>query len=104
MTAISNMGLSPVPEIAKKVRPHGRVFPIGPPRGFSDDAVGTVEAMFTVELIDGRHVPCYRDYWRPTKEQLEILNKGGFIELAQYSPEMIMHGLQVWGDPDNADR
>lgn len=98
MGKVSNMTPTSVPQIVKDAKPWGRVLPIGPPRDFSGDEVGTVEAVYTQETVDGRQVPCFRDYWRPTPEQLEILNSGGFLELAQYTSQMVMHGIQVWED------
>jgi len=94
----SNMTPTPVPKIAKQARPWARVFPVGPPIGISDNACGTVEAMHDVENVDGVQCPVYRDYWKPSEEQLKMLNEGGFIELAQYAPQMIMHAMTVWED------
>jgi hypothetical protein len=38
----------------------------------------------------------FSDYFRPTREQLAVLNAGGFIELCQFGPAMVMHSLNVW--------
>lgn len=84
----------PVPERAKVARPQLWVQPVGPPRGMSDEEVGTVEAL--VGSMDG--MPVYADYWRPTQEQLDMLNAGGFIELIQYTRQMAMHSMTVWAD------
>ncbi len=82
----------PVPAQVRVARPQLCVRPIGPPRGMSDEEVGTVEAL--VGSMDG--MPVYADYWRPTKAQLDMLNAGGFIELIQYTPQMNMHSMTVW--------
>lgn len=88
----SNMTPIPVPNNAERARPWAHKRNIGPPRGLTDDECGTVEALVGEETYG----TVFRDYWRPTPEQLEALNRGGFIELAQYTPQMMMHSLTVW--------
>jgi hypothetical protein len=92
MDANSPMTPTSVPPEARAGRPDMRVLPVGPPPGVSDDDCGTVEAL--VGSIGG--LTAYADYWRPTAEQLATLNAGGFLELVQYSPRMVMHSLSVW--------
>lgn len=70
---------------------------VGPPRGVSDEDCGTVESL--VGYIDGMSAYC--DYWRPTSGELERLNKGAFIELVQYTPQMAMHSMSIWPVPEN---
>lgn len=83
---------APIPPEAVRARPTLNARHVGPPRGVSDDDCGTVEAL--VGHLNG--YPAWCDYWRPTPEQLATLNAGGFIELVQYSPRMVMHSLSVW--------
>lgn len=93
----------PIPPEAAASRPTLHAVRIGPPPGVSDAECGTVEA-----LAGGspEGYPMFADYWRPTPEQLAALNAGGFIELVQYSPRMIMHSMTVWDVPavDDAER
>jgi hypothetical protein len=93
----SNMDPIPVPAKAAAARPWAHKRPIGPPRGVSDDDCGTVEAL----VEEAQFGIVYRDYWKPTEEQLKTLNEGGFIELAQYTPQMMMHSMTVWEGPAN---
>lgn len=64
---------------------------VGPPRGVSSDDCGSVESMVG---HDGGY-PTYADFWRPTDEQLAMLQAGGFIELRQYTRQMVMHSMTV---------
>lgn len=89
-----NMEPIPVPAIAEAARPWAHKRAVGPPIGLSDEDCGTVEALVGEEQFG----TVYRDYWRPTADQLQILNEGGFIELAQYTPQMMMHAMTVWED------
>lgn len=92
----SNMEPVAIPDQIVIDNPTFKALHIGPPKGMTDEECGTVEAF--VGFVDG--LPCIADYWRPTPEQLEILNAGGFLELRQYSPQMIMHSLTVYADRD----
>lgn len=85
----------PIPPEAAATRPHLRALRVGPPRGVSDTDCGTVEALTGHQ--DG--YPVYADYWRPTPDQLQALAAGGFIELIQYAPRMVMHSMTVWDVP-----
>jgi hypothetical protein len=82
----------PIPPEAAASRPHLKAISVGPPPGVSDADCGTVESLAGIQ--DG--YPMYADYWRPTPEQLEALAAGGFIELIQYAPRMVMHSMTVW--------
>lgn len=88
----SSMTPIPIPPEAAATRPHLKALSIGPPPGVSDAECGTVESL--VGMQDG--YPVYADYWRPDPDQLEALAAGGFIELIQYAPRMVMHSLTVW--------
>lgn len=71
---------------------------VGPPLGVSDEDCATVESL--VGYIDGMSTYC--DYWRPTPVELEQLNKGAFIELVQYTPQMAMHSMAIWPVPETS--
>ncbi|GAA3510168.1 hypothetical protein GCM10022234_00470 [Aeromicrobium panaciterrae] len=92
----SNMTPGPIPDQIVQDNPDWRALHIGPPPGVSDEDCGTVEAFYG--LVDG--MPCLADFWRPTPEQLAILNAGGFLELRQYTGRMVMHSLIVHADRD----
>lgn len=82
----------PIPPEAAASRPHLRAISMGPPPGVSHEECGTVESLAGVQ---GGY-PVYADYWRPDDDQLAALNAGGFIELIQYVPRMVMHSMTVW--------
>lgn len=86
----------PIPPEAAATRATLRALRIGPPRGLSDADCGTVESLAGTSP---EGYPMYANYWRPTPEQLEALQAGGFIELVQYSPRMAMHSMTVWDAP-----
>lgn len=91
MTTMS-MTPIPVPPEAAASRPYLKAIRIGPPPGVSGADCGTVESLAGVE----NGLPMYADYWRPDPSQLEALVAGGFIELIQYAPRMVMHSMTVW--------
>jgi len=99
---MTNMCMTPIPipPEAAAARPDCRALRIGPPPGISDQECGTVEAL--VGSSDG--FPMYANYWRPTPEQLQALAAGGFIELIQYAPRMVMHSMTVWDVPTTEER
>lgn len=90
-----NMMPIPIPPEAAASRPTFRALRIGPPRGVSEADCSTVESLVGYQ---GGY-PAYADYWRPTPDQLQALQAGGFIELIQYAPRMIMHSMTVWDVP-----
>jgi hypothetical protein len=95
---MSNMNPVGIPPQAVRNNPGFKAIHVGPPRGMSDDEVGTVEALVGV----AHGLPVWADYWQPTPEQLAMLNAGGHIELRQYSNQMVMHSMTILppeGDP-----
>lgn len=91
-----NMTPIPIPPEAAATRPDCRALRIGPPPGVSDADCGTLESLVG-KSPEG--YPMYAGYWRPDAEQLEALAAGGFIELIQYAPRMVMHSMTVWSIP-----
>jgi hypothetical protein len=83
----------PVPPEAAATRPALRALSIGPPPGVSSDECGTLECLVG---FHEQGYPMYAGYWRPTTEQLAALQAGGFIELVQYAPRLVMHSMTVW--------
>lgn len=99
-----NMTPIPIPPEAAAARPAHRAVRIGPPPGVTNEECGTVEALVGPSP---EGYPMFVNYWRPTPAQLDALAAGGFIELAQYAPRMVMHSLTVWdvpAAPTEADR
>lgn len=90
----------PIPPEAAASRPTLRALRIGPPPGVSDADCGTVESLTG---ISPEGYPMYAGYWRPTPDQLQALGNGGFIELIQYAPRMVMHSMTVWDVPARDD-
>lgn len=97
--AFSPMDPCGVPPIVKRARPWLKAMHIGPPPGISDEECGTVESLYG----DISGYSAYTDYWKPTPEQLEMLNKGGVIEFVQYTQQMVMHSVGVWLDEETSD-
>ena len=89
----SPMDPIPVPPEAFASRPGFRVLNIGPPAGMTEEKCASVEAFVGYSEAGGLMIA---DYWRPTPEQLAVLNEGGFVELIQYAPAMVMHSMTVW--------
>lgn len=88
-----------IPPAAVRLNPGLRAVHVGPPPGISDDDCGTPEVLVG-ESPDG--YPVFADYWRPTPAQMNTLIEGGFIELRQYAPRMIMHSMTVYGPEDGS--
>lgn len=84
---------SNVPDLAKQVRPDARVFPVGPPRGVSDDDCGTIEA----QVEHGEFGPLWRTYWQPSDHELAQLRDGGRVELSLYASQLVMQYVGVLG-------
>lgn len=91
-TANSPMTPTAVPAVVREHRPDLTTINVGPPPGVSDEDCGTVESL--VGQVGG--YAAYTSHWKPTVEQLELLNAGGSIELVQYVPRMVMHSMSVW--------
>lgn len=91
-TTSSNMTPIGIPPSAARANPNLRAKHVGPPPGIGDDECGTPEVLVGVSP---EGYPVYADYWRPTVEQLALLNGGGYIELRQYAQQMAMHSLTI---------
>ena len=105
MTEFSSMDPIPVPDRMKELYPEFEVATIGPPSGMSDQEVGSPECLVGYTDFDlGRRLPTFSDFWRPTAEQLELLNAGGVLELRLYVPQLVMHSLSVHALPAEPDQ
>lgn len=90
-----NSPMEPVdpPTLVRKLRPDTSQQRIGAPPGVSEEDCGAVTAL--VGLFDPG-IPGVADYFKPTREQLELLNAGGVIEFVQFTHRMAMHAVNVW--------
>lgn len=91
--------LPEIPESAKKQYPNHKEQRIGPPENIAEEDCG-----YSMSLLghvpggafDG--APIIRTFFQPTPDELEILNRGGYVELYFISPAMPPHNLLVWSD------
>jgi hypothetical protein len=88
-----------IPPEAVRLNPTAKAVHIGPPPGISDAECGTPEVL--VGLTEEGYTTL-SDFWRPTPAQLATLRDGGFIELRQYSSQMVMHSLTVYRSDEPA--
>lgn len=86
----------PVPEFAQREHPEHQVVDMGPPPGVGDDDCGHAE------MLLGRKpaMPGFagRDqlaYFKPTPVELEVLNRGGCLELNQLGTVVQPFALNV---------
>lgn len=88
----------PVPDLPLTHRQPCRLAHVGPPPGRE-------EQIAAVEMVHGR--TSMGDIWcayvKPTPEQLEVLNAGGYIEMVQWTPQVVPFGLAVWRGDDARD-
>lgn len=73
-----------VPEFARREHPDHVVVSMGPPPGVADEDCGAAQMLLGRQPV----MPGFggRDqlaYFRPTPEELEVLNRGGYLELNQ---------------------
>lgn len=85
-----------VPDLARRARPLTMTVSMGPPQGVSDDDCGTAEMLVSHEVLPGIGRAHYA-YFRPTQEELQTLQDGGFLELALYGSGVQPFGLLVQG-------
>lgn len=86
------------PETAKTARPDCQLVRMGPPRGVSDEEVGTAEMLISGvdESIPGYPAKRQYAYYRPNTAELEHLRAGGFIEFCQYGTVVQPFSASVW--------
>lgn len=72
-----------VPAEAKAAHPEGAVVDMAPPPGVSHAHCGTAQMLTRCLATEGFTAPTHYAYFRPTAEDLAVLNAGGFLELAQ---------------------
>lgn len=76
------MEAADIPEYAQQVYPNSRIIIMGPPNGLTEEHCYSIPVLLKSvegEVFDG--APEFHSYWQPSKEELEILNKGGKVEL-----------------------
>jgi hypothetical protein len=89
----------PIPEEALLGRPDCQAVAMGPPRGVSEDEVGTAAMLISEvsEEIPGYPARRQYAYFRPSEDELEVLRNGGFIEFCQYGQVVQPFSATVWG-------
>lgn len=94
-----------VPASAQASRPDCQLVRMGPPRGVSDDEVGTAEMLISPVGNDIPGYPARRQYayYQPTDAELEQLRNGGFIEFCQYGTVVQPFSATVWAGSDSPD-
>jgi hypothetical protein len=88
--------VSPVPDVAKSLYPDGQEVYVQPPDGVPENEVGVSPSLVTIHsggMMDG--CPMFHEFFRPTAEELEILNNGGMIELILMCTAMPPHAMGV---------
>ena len=89
----------PVPDEAKAGRPHCRVIDMGRPAGVPEAECGSAEMLIQVEgdlPLTGFGGRAQYAYFRPTPDELEQLNAGGFLEMCQIGTVVQPFSLTVW--------
>lgn len=87
----------PVPPEARIDRPDCSHARMGPPPGVSDDDCGTVEMLLEpVTTLHPGGIPRGQyAYFQPSAEELEQLQAGGYIEVAQYGLSVQPFGARI---------
>ncbi len=80
-----------VPDLPAVTRVPCRIVRVGPPPGQEQHVEATEMLHSRTPLGD-----IWCSYVKPTAEQLEVLNDGGYIELVQWTPQVVPFALAVW--------
>jgi len=86
----------PVPTKAQEKYPDAMVRDIGPPKGISADDCGTA-AVLIDQQIDGpwKGLFTFHMYFQPTKQQIEQLQNGAYIEVAMTGNGLMPHYVTI---------
>lgn len=92
----------PVPEVVKAARPNCRLVDMGRPAGVPESECGSAEMLIQAS----GHLPLsgfggreQYAYFRPTPDELALLNAGGFLEMCQIGTVVQPFSLEVWAPP-----
>lgn len=89
----------PVPAKAKRMRPEHQLVTMGRPAGVPAEECGDAEMLLSARSpltnFGGRDQFAY---FKPTQEELDLLNAGGYLELNQVGTIVQPFSLQVWAD------
>lgn len=98
------MNPTEIPAEARLARPDCTPVSMGPPPGVPDDQCGTAEMLVSGvdEQMTGFHARRFYAYYRPSLSELERLNAGGFIEVAQYGNVVQPFGCAIWAPVEGA--
>lgn len=89
----------PVPEIVKAARPWCRVVDMGRPAGVPEAECGSAEMLIQASgsrPLTGFSGRSQYAYFKPTPDELELLNAGGFLEMCQIGTVVQPFSLAVW--------
>lgn len=86
-----------VPDEAKQRHAPCRLVRMGPPKGVSDEDCGTAEMLRTDEYEPTFGAPAHHAYYKPTPDELAVLNAGGYLELTQIGATVQPFALNVVG-------
>lgn len=86
----------PVPDEAKTARSDCRLVDMGRPRGVPEEECGSAEMLIGGRPLTGFPGRAQYAYFRPSAEELEQLNAGGFLEMLQIGTVVQPFGLAVW--------
>ena len=94
-----------IPQAAIDGRSDCHVVSMGPPSGVSGNDVGTAEMLISPREMSIPGFPSKRQYayFRPSKEEIEILQRGGFIEFCQYGNVVQPFSAEIWGAPEDSE-
>lgn len=96
------MNPTPIPANAlASAFPTHQAVRMGPPAGVSDDDCGTVEML----IGQNPSMPGFAGhdqiaYFKPTEDELAILNAGGYLVMNQLGTVVQPFSLGVWPAPD----
>lgn len=88
-----------IPTTARTGRPDCEPVRMGPPKGVSEESVGTARMLMSepdADTIPGYTTRRFYAYFRPSDDELAMLNDGGFIEVAQYGLGVQPFGAAIW--------
>lgn len=93
----------PVPKTVIDTRPECRLVDMGKPAGVADEDCGSAQMLVSPNpAMPGYDGHSQYAYFKPTKQELEQLNDGGFLEMNQIGAVVQPFALNVWPGPSDA--
>lgn len=85
----------PIPDEAREANPQAAERRFGPPEGVSLEECGFVDVLIDTASLGGEVSYVLMSYFRPTAEELAVLNAGGYLEVAQYGQVLQPFAVEV---------